>query len=175
MTVDSPKTLPKTLAEFRAYEGTLFVINTGPTLVTCNTKEVQFQLGPVDGDDNVKALPKELLSVAGFQKLWMRGVLIITADEAVEEKMMSNTLQKVADLDADQDRLVSLMEKSSTGRDLEETVCLYSGQKIFQSIQDKKDMVPPLADEYKHMAAQYVPTEVSLPNGESEIKWQKVF
>jgi hypothetical protein len=79
----------KSLREFRETTATLFAKNNTPHKVTCNTPDgnVQFELDPAGYENSIMIMPKECLSVPGFQRMWMRGAITISDDEAMENEI----------------------------------------------------------------------------------------
>lgn len=77
----------KSLRDFRESTATLFAKNNTPFKVTCHTDKVSFELEPAGHDDSIRILPKECLDEPGFQRLWMRGKVTISDDEAMEREI----------------------------------------------------------------------------------------
>ena len=77
----------KSLRELRESTGTLFAKNNTGTKITCHTDAVAFELEPAGYDDSIRIVPKECLSVPGFQRLWMRRAISISDDEAMENEI----------------------------------------------------------------------------------------
>lgn len=85
--VTAPTAQRKSLRELRESTGTLFAKNNTKKRITCNTEQVSFELDP-EGDPNyIMIVPKECLNVPGFQRLWMRGAVSISDDEAMENEI----------------------------------------------------------------------------------------
>jgi hypothetical protein len=83
----APKRSIKALREFRETTATLFAKNNTPHKVTCNTDQVSFELDPAGSENSIMILPKECLSVPGFQRMWMRGAITISDDEDMENEI----------------------------------------------------------------------------------------
>lgn len=170
MTTETAPTL--TLADLRDFEGTLYVENLTANHVTCNdlaTKRT-FALGPAGRDDAIQVLPKEVAETAGFQRLWLRGAVAISADPSMQEKLLLSAEARVRARADEQAKLQAVMEPAPALRNLVERRCLISGERVFQTEQEVKDLVPPLAERYKDRAHEFVPTEV-MENGEVKLVW----
>ena len=84
----APTAQRKSLRELRESTGTLFAKNNTNKRITCNTEQVSFELDPVGGLNFIQIVPKECLNVPGFQRLWMRGAVSISDDEAMENEII---------------------------------------------------------------------------------------
>lgn len=83
----TPTAQRKSLRELRESTGTLFAKNNTNKKITCNTETTSFELDPKGGDNSITIVPKECLNVPGFQRLWMRGSISISDDEAMENEV----------------------------------------------------------------------------------------
>jgi hypothetical protein len=155
---------------------TLYVENVSPHQVNCNASNrdgLRFGLGPKDSDDSVKVLPEEALNFGGFQRLIMKGHLIVSADPMMGDKIFD---QATAKSSADEQRLADLqavIDKPSNERNLIERRCLISDERVFQSEKDVREGVPPLAERFKDRAHEFIPTEV-IEDGKSVFKFTKL-
>jgi hypothetical protein len=85
--VTTPTAQRKSLRELRESTGTLFAKNNTLKKITCNTDTTSFELDAKGGDNSITIVPKECLNVPGFQRLWMRGAISISDDEAMENEI----------------------------------------------------------------------------------------
>lgn len=83
----APTTQRKSLRELRESTGTLFAKNNTKKRITCNSEQTSFELEPQGMDNSIMIVPKECLNVPGFQRLWMRGAVSISDDEAMENEI----------------------------------------------------------------------------------------
>lgn len=83
----TPTAQRKSLRELRESTGTLFAKNNTNKKITCNDDKVRFELDPKGEDNSITIVPKECLNVPGFQRLWMRGAISISDDEAMENEI----------------------------------------------------------------------------------------
>lgn len=86
--MSAPAAQRKSLRELRESTGTLFAKNNTNKRITCNTEQVSFELDPAGGPNAIMIVPKECLNVPGFQRLWMRGAVSISDDEAMENEII---------------------------------------------------------------------------------------
>lgn len=154
-----------TLADLRTSRDTLYVANRTNTVVTCTVGQMDFQLEPTGRPDSIKVLPPEIAQQPGFQRLWLRKRVEVSDDPSMEEKI---SLLVLGQDEADQARtqqLVEMTESESGNADLVERKCLVSGEMIFQTIQQVKDKVPPLAPQFVDEADDFKSVEIDGPNG----------
>lgn len=83
----TPTAQRKSLRELRESTGTLFAKNNTNKKITCNTDQTSFELDPKGTENSVQIVPKECLNVPGFQRLWMRGSVSVSDDEAMENEI----------------------------------------------------------------------------------------
>jgi len=164
-----------TLADLQNFEGVLYVENLSMHHVTCNdlvTKRA-FALGPKGSDNSIRTLPKEVAAQPGFQRLWMKGDVVISTDPSMQERIALAAQEQTLRQQARLDDLQAVVEAPSATRSLVERKCLISGERVFQTEQEVKDMVPPLAERYKDRASEFVATEV-LKDGQPTLVWNTV-
>lgn len=154
---------PSTLEELRSYTGTLYVRNLTLSTITCNTKDLQFELGAKDGPDSVAMMPKECLDVTGWVRLWQRGDIIISPD--LEDEVMEADNRARLEQSARLAEINGQMEESETSKDLIEQTCLISGEKVWMNQAEIDDLVPPLAPRYKGQAHEFVASQVQQADG----------
>lgn len=163
---------PLTLAEMRKFDGTLFVKNLTGTTITCNTPKMTFQLSPAGTSDSIKVLPEEALAEAGFQKMFLKGKIRIAPDmddEAAVLAMMSDAEveQRRKDIDV-------IIEESASSRDITVAECLVSGVPVLQTPAEVRDLVPPLAEEFKDRAHEYAAHQVMGEDGNQKTVFSKI-
>lgn len=123
----TPTAQRKSLRELRESTGTLFAKNNTYKKITCNTEQVSFELDPKGTQNSIQIIPKECLNVPGFQRLWMRGSVSISDDEAMENEitlLMGGQVAfvpKVYSVDektGEQIEVVPVLEASAESRDI---------------------------------------------------------
>lgn len=150
----------KTLRELRNSDATLFCKNNTGNKITCNTKDVQFELDPHE----IAIMPKECLSTPGMQRLWMRKAVTISDDESMEDEIIllmgglvemppvravqimkddgtwAEETPKIAETSGRNDITMKLDEQG-----MPETIkCVIGGEQVFQTKQQIDEGVPPL-------------------------------
>lgn len=169
------RTLPKkpTISDLRRFDGTLYAKNMTGNGVSANSSDIQFSLEPTGNDGSIKVLPRQVLDIAGFVKMWSRGLIEIgddLGDEAIADADRRDSLHT-----ARMAEIAGMTEENSTDRDLVERKCVISGKTVYQSMQEIRDLVPPLADEHKKRAHEFTPTQVQNPEtGEIEVRFNRV-
>jgi len=180
--VSTPTAQRKSLRQLRESTGTLFAKNNTPHKITCNTDTVSFELEPAGYDDSIRIVPKECLSVPGFQRLWMRKAITVSDDEAMEEEitlLMGGQVEKKitaqvqnedgtwaevepAIMQPAGDNSFSVpVDNDPTSRTYGQAVtqrCLIGGEQIFQKQKDIDDGVPPLCDVHRSEQSRVVST-----------------
>ena len=174
MTSPTPATTtPKlTLAEMRKFDGTLYAKNHSRHTLSCNTDKVRFMLQAQGTDGDVQVVPKECFDVAGFQKVIAKGQISISPD--YEEEAIRGSLAVDEEREARMAEINATLEESGESKDLIQAKCLVSGEMIFQTAQDVKNLVPPLSPQYKDRAHEFIPTEVPGENGETSVIFSRV-
>ena len=164
-----------TLNEAKRAEDTLYVINNSPDIVTCHEGKVSFQLGPKGSEDSVQVLPEGALNILGFQRLMMKSKITISDNSDALDMITENLIAGDNQREEDQSKIYALVEENSSSKQLVEATCLVSGQRIFQTMQQVKDRVPPLAPEHEDKSSEFVFSE-GAPNesGESQVSWTRV-
>lgn len=159
----STKEIPSTLEELRSYRGTLYARNTTLAHITCNTKDMQFELGARDNEGSISVMPKECLDVAGWVRMWQRGDIVIAPD--LEDEVMAADSRVRAVAAARLAEVNGSMQESEASKDLTERTCLISGEKVWMSQAEIDDLVPPLAPRYKNQAHEFVASQVQQADG----------
>ncbi|AON96879.1 hypothetical protein BI081_gp228 [Mycobacterium phage Tonenili] len=181
----TPTAQRKSLRELRESTGTLFAKNNTRNKITCNTDKIRFELEPAGTDDSIRIVPKECLNEPGFQRLWMRGRISISDDEAMENEvilLMSGQVEtkpKVysTDKDGNQIEVDPQLTESAESRDIvfrehgdpaqergygikSDNVCIWSGcgapVLIAQKFLDQGE--PPLCQDHSDRKGQVAST-----------------
>ena len=160
--------------EIRKSDTPYFVKNNTNTRVTCATVTPPLSLGPAGRGEDVALLPKEALNEPGFQRMWAQGKLSISDDPAMEEEMVLSALTKEERRQSERDKATAEIEEPASNRDLVQETCLISGDPVWQTVADKKNMVPPLAPAYKDRAHEFTPTVTQDERGEQVVKFSRV-
>lgn len=172
--MSSTKSRSEMIREIRQSEATYFVRNNTPSRVTCSTVTPPLSLGPAGRGSDVTILPKAALDEPGFQRLWAQGKLTISDDQAMEEEMIASADRSEQLYQEQQANLTAQIEEPSSNRDLVEKKCLISGERIYQSVAEEKNMVPPLAPAYKDRAHEFTPTVSQDEKGNEVVRFSKV-
>jgi hypothetical protein len=178
----SPVAQRKSLRALRESTGTLFAKNNTPHKITCNTEKDSFELEPAGFDDSIRIIPKSCLNQPGFQRLWMRGAVTISDDEAMENEitlLMSGQVETVPK--------AQVQDEDGTWRDVEAVIeqpkgdtaltvktdtdpnsrtfgqalttrCIIGGEQIFQTAKDIEFGMPPLCPEHISESGRVVST-----------------
>jgi hypothetical protein len=172
----------KSLRELRESTGTLFAKNNTATKITCNTTQVSFELEPAGNDDSIRIVPKECLSVPGFQRLWMRNAVTVSDDERMENEITllmggqvaytpkvyttdesGAVIEVEAEFTEDPGKNDIIMKESGdpTGRNYAiqtEQRCIVSGQPVYMTEKQIEAGEPPLHPDYASERSRIVST-----------------
>ena len=172
----------KSLRELRESTGTLFAKNNTATKITCNTTQVSFELEPAGNDDSIRIVPKECLSVPGFQRLWMRNAVTVSDDERMENEITllmggqvaytpkvyttdesGAVIEVEAEFTEDPGKNDIVMKESGdpTGRNYAiqtEQRCIVSGQPVYMTEKQIEAGEPPLHPDYASERSRIVST-----------------
>lgn len=128
----------KSLRELRQSDATLFCKNNTDTVVTCNDKDVQFELQPFE----IAIMPKECLNKSGIQKLWMTKRITISDDEGMEDEIILH-LGGIVEMPAGP-RPVAVMRDDGTWAQEVPTLTQHSGARdIVMGVNEKGEPVQP--------------------------------
>jgi hypothetical protein len=178
-----------TLSELRKHDGTLYIKNNTPHVQSFHQKigegTVDFELSPAGTPDSVAHLPRLALEMRGLQKLWLRGALTVSTDEAMEDQITLLIGQSIQASDEQMANLRGEVVESNTGKDLVEKACLQCGQvdaqsgvvtrgRVFQSARDIKEGTPPLCSDHAGMTAMFPGTLTSDAQGNEVWKFSSV-
>ena len=163
-----------TMGDLRNSDATFYVRNDSPKTLTCNEgKDIRFILGPKGADDSVQILPPAVALQPGFQRAWLRGDVTISDDPEMQNEILFQAERRsLADI-ARANEVQAVVEPSSASKSMVERLCLVSGERVFLTEQEVKDLVPPLAERFKDQAHLWIPTEVPGKDGEIETVWKK--
>jgi len=174
---------PKTIAELRSYDGTLYVRNNSPYIqynirTNVGEQKIDIELSPSGRPDSIAILPKAALELRGFQRAWLRGTITVSADPEIEDEI---TLLMNQHVKASEDQLAGFMgsvDTSNVVRELIESPCLQCGKlnregvieggRVVQSAADVKNGIIPLCDIHKDMGHLFVPEQKINDKGETE-------
>lgn len=167
------KTRSEIIRDIRTSETTYFVKNNTRNRVSCSTDKQAISLGPAGRGEDVAILPKELLDQPGFQRMWAAGKITITDDQSIEEQMIESAATHAQIKRSEMDKLHAQIEEPATNRDLIEKTCLISGERVYQTQAQIKNMVPPLAPAYKDRAHEFIPSVSSDGQGNEVVTFAK--
>jgi hypothetical protein len=157
-----------TLPELRKHDGSLYIKNNTPHQMSFHQKvgegEVDFELTPAGTPDSVAHLPKLALEMRGLQKMWMKGSVTVSTDEAMEDHISLLMGQSIAATEEQMATLRGEITEPNTGKDLVEKACLQCGAtdpqsgvvtrgRLFQSAREIKEGIPPLCPSHIDMVA----------------------
>lgn len=162
------------IRDIRTSDKTYFVKNLTTARVSSSLCEPPLSLGPVGMGEDVAILPKGVLDEPGFQRMWSSGKLLITDDPSVEDDMIESATTNQQRRDDEMAKLAGEIEEPSSNRDLIEKKCLVSGELVYQTAADEKNMVPPLAPAYKNRAHEFTPTVSSDGKGNEVVTFSRV-
>ena len=150
----------KSLRELRQSDATLFCKNNTDTKITCNAKDLQFELDPFE----IAIMPKECLSTPGMQRLWMRKAVTISDDEEMENEIIlhmggivemtgprpvqvmrddgtwAEETPKLEDISGSHDIIMKLNERGEP----ETLKCVIGGEPVYLTKQQLDEGNPPL-------------------------------
>ncbi|AEQ21018.1 conserved hypothetical protein [Rhodococcus phage E3] len=158
-TVVKPEKL--TISQLRTTQDTLFAQNNGPTIITCTVGTLDFQLEPKGHPGSISVLPKEVATALGFQKVWLKGLVTVTTDPAMEDEITNLVLGQNEAEAKRTSEIIESTEENSASKDLIVKKCLESGEAVYQSIRDAKSGIPPLAERFQDRAHEWIATQVS--------------
>lgn len=177
--VETPKRAPRTITEFQKWEGPIYAENVCGKRVSCNEPnlDVSFWLWPKGSlqGDSIMVIPPKALSVPGFRRLVLRGHVLLSTDiELMEAKIDALAQGQVGYEDDRRNSVMQMLGESNADKDLVETTCLISNEKIWQTVRDQQDGIPPLADRFKDRAREFLATKVVKDDGTSNYVFSKV-
>ena len=168
------KTRSEMIREIRTSDKTYFFRNETRTRLSCSTEKQAISLGPAGRGEDVAILPKELLDQPGFQRMWAAGKITVSDDPKMEEEMIE-AAATYSNRNKDAfSHLQAEVEEPSSNRDLTEKKCLVSGQRVYQTHIDIKNMVPPLAPEHKDRAHEFIPHVSQDEQGNEVVTFSRV-
>jgi len=144
---------PKDLAK---YEGPLFIKNLSPTLISHDDGRGNvMRVGPSYSPECFAALPIEIARWPGFQKMWRRGMFMVSTNPEMEDELvLAEAL--VSERERQQrEALSAIVEEDSSTRDLYPEACIKCGAVTFQTKQAKLDGIPPLCNDDKGLVGMY--------------------
>lgn len=146
------------IRDIRTSDKTYFVRNLTNERISSSLSEPPLSLGPKGMGEDVAILPKAVLDEPGFQRMWSAGKLHITDDPSVEGEMIEAAEATRIRQEAEMEKLAggAQVEEPYSNKELVEKECLVSGERVYQSQADVKNMVPPLAPMYKDRAHEFV-------------------
>lgn len=174
-TVTAQKSRVELAREIQKSKKVWYIKNNTNAILNCNT-EPPLSLGPSGFGQDVAVLPKEILTSAGIQRMWARGELTITDDPAIEEEMIEGSIQAEARQEATRKALFgdAELEEPSSNRDLVAKKCLVSGDTVYQTVAEIKNMVPPLIPAYKDRAHEFIPHVSQDERGNEVVTFSRV-
>lgn len=176
----TPQTKPKSrseiIREIRTSDKTYFVRNNTTHRISSSASTPPLSLGPAGRGEDVAILPKAVIDEPGFQRLWSSGKLTITDDPAIEEEMVESAGANQERREAERRKLLGdvEIEEPSSNRDLIEKTCLVSGERVYQTQVEVRNMVPPLAPAYKNRAHEFIPHPSRDAQGNESVTFSRV-
>lgn len=174
--VTQQKTRSEMVREIRNSDKTYFVRNNTNGRISSSITEPPLSLGPSGMGEDVAILPKAILDEPGFQRMWSSGMVTVSDDPAIEEEMINSAATTQARQDEEYRRLTGEVEieEPSSNRELIEKKCLISGERVYQSQAEVKNMVPPLSPIHKDRAHEFIPHVSSDDQGNEVVTFSRV-
>lgn len=168
------KTRSELIREIKESGNTFYVRNNTRARITNGSPYLS--LGPAGLGDDVSILPKEILAQKGFQRLWATGKVSISDDSSIENEIEEGAEAAQLRRQREYRKLVggAQVEEPASNRDLIEKTCLITGERVYQSQADVKNMVPPLAPAHKNRAHEFTPTVSQDEKGNEVVKFSRV-
>lgn len=164
----------KDIRKLKDTEQSLYAKNTTKTVITANDHTGRYELAPAGTEGSIQPLPKTKLDLSGVQNMIRKGLLVVgTAEEMegsfqeVENKSEEKTNTDHLDLDV-------VVEEDKSKKDLVAKECLITGEKVFQTMEEVRNDVPPLHESVKDKAHEFVVQHTPTENGEYETTWSRV-
>lgn len=152
-----PELSLKQLRELRKSDDLLYVRNNTAALITCNRdKEHPFHIEPAGHSGSIQILPKEVLDLPRFQKLWMKRAVTVSNDEAMERQIQLLMGGELKLTEERMDELMGRVDAPSTTRSLEERRCLTCDGRVYMSESELKNGALPLCELHSDDARHYV-------------------
>lgn len=164
------------IRDIRNSDKTYFVRNLTNERISSSLSEPPLSLGPKGHGEDVAILPKTVLDEPGFQRMWSAGKLAVSDDPEIESEMIESAGIAQARQDAEMAKLAggAEIEEPYSNKELVEKKCLISGERVYQSQADIKNMVPPLAPVYKDRAHEFTPTVSQDEKGDEVVEFNRV-
>jgi hypothetical protein len=153
--------------DLKRYDGTLYVQNMGPTFFRCHEKrgtnfEVDFELGPSGSGEDVCVLPSQALEIQHFRRALAKGIVSISTDPDMEEKIELNIQQGV---DADiqrRNQIIAQTEEPLNRKDLVPKSCVVCTTMTFQVMHEVTIGVPPTCPLHHNEKENYTGTQTGV-------------
>lgn len=159
--------------DLKEYDGTLYVQNMGPTMFRCHDKrgnkwEVDFELGPAGSDEDITVLPIEALEIQHFRRALAKGIVSISSDPDMEERIDLNIQQSVdADI-ARRNQLLAQTDEPLNRKDLVPKTCVVCNSMTFQAMREVSIGIPPTCPLHINEKENYTGTQTGVdPNGQA--------
>lgn len=164
------------IRDIRNSDKTYFVRNLTNERISSSLSEPPLSLGPKGHGEDVAILPKAVLDEPGFQRMWSAGKLAVSDDPEIESEMIESAGIAQARQDEEYRRLTGEVEieEPYSNKELVEKTCLISGERVYQSQADIKNMVPPLAPEHKNRAHEFTPHVSQDEKGNEVVTFSRV-
>jgi hypothetical protein len=156
-----------TLNDLKKYDGTLYVQNMGPTMFRCHDKrgnkwEVDFELGPAGSDEDICVLPTEALEIQHFRRALAKGIVSISSDPDMEEKIDLNIQQSVDEDTRRRNALIAQTDEPLNRKDLVSKTCVVCSTLTFQAMREVAIGVPPTCPLHHNEKENYTGTQTGI-------------
>lgn len=158
-----------TLQELRKTDKIIYARNVSDKPISCRERNGSINVDFMLEMGELAIIPKEALYVRGFIKCWQRKEVRISDSEDMENEFLLDLDGRVSESQAMQQRAVAMMVDNPANNDILQKTCLLphygmpEGAPVLMRTRDEKEGVPPLCDQHKNLAHQFVGTQ--LPNG----------
>lgn len=175
-TAPKQKTRSEILQEIRESDKVWFVKNNTKSHISSSFSEPPLSLGPAGKGGDVSILPKAVVDEPGFQHMWRAGKITVTDDPSVEEEMVESMALAKERRKVEYSKLVggAEVEEPSSNKDLIEKKCLVTGERVYQTQVEVKNMVPPLSPIYKDRAHEFVANVSQDEKGNEVVTFSRV-
>lgn len=174
MTEPQTKTRSEILKELKDSEATWYIKNNTRGQIV--NSSAGLSLGPAGSGEHIAILSEQIFSSLGIQRMWSAGKLTISDDPALEQEMYEGGRVAQKRYQTERQNLVGTaeIEEPASNRDLIEKRCLITGERVYQTYAEIKNMVPPLAPAHKDRAHEFTPTVSQDEKGNEVVSFNRV-
>lgn len=155
----------RTLQALRKSDKLIYARNVSDKPISCREKNGGINVDFMLEMGELAIIPKEALYVRGFIKCWQRREVEISDSEDMENQFLLDLDGRVTESQAMQQKAIDLMVANPANNDIIQKTCLLphygipEGAPVLMRAKDEKEGVPPLCDQHKNLAHQFVGTK----------------